>query len=150
MTPGERLYAIAEQGLCIGCGICQSIAGTDTIDVVKTTTGYQRPVVIGDLTDTVVDTIYDVCPGTRVDGLPAGLVDEQTNIDLVWGPWRRIVRAWAADPEVRFEGSTGGVLTALGQYLPESFEHPGISAGHAAESFARQVAVRVHLDAEGQ
>ena len=35
----------------------------------------------------------------------------------MWGPWRRIVRAWAADPDVRFEGSTGGVLTALGQYL---------------------------------
>ena len=106
--------------MCIGCGICQSIAGTNVIEVAKTTTGYQRPVVIGDLTDDVVDTIYDVCPGTRVDGLPAHLVDEQTNIDLVWGPWRRIVRAWAADPEVRFEGSTGGVLTALGQYLLDS------------------------------
>jgi coenzyme F420 hydrogenase subunit beta len=31
-----------------------------------------------------------------------------------------MVRAWAGDPEVRFEGSTGGVLTALGVYLLES------------------------------
>jgi len=30
------------------------------------------------------------------------------------------VRGWAGDPEVRFEGSTGGVLTALGAYLLES------------------------------
>jgi coenzyme F420 hydrogenase subunit beta len=31
--------------------------------------------------------------------------------------WSNPIRAWAGDPEIRFEGSTGGVLTALGQYL---------------------------------
>ncbi|MCP4471358.1 MAG: hypothetical protein GY815_11850, partial [Gammaproteobacteria bacterium] len=54
---------------------------------------------------------------TRVEGLPARLVEPDTRQDNVWGPWRRMVRAWAADPEVRFEGSTGGVLTALAAYL---------------------------------
>ena len=28
-TPAERLYAIVEQGLCIGCGLCQTVAGKD-------------------------------------------------------------------------------------------------------------------------
>ena len=116
-NPEDRLYAIAEQGMCIGCGLCQSVAGSDVIAVAKTTVGTERPVVVGDLQHDVVDTIYDVCPGIRVDGLPVRLVDRGTRIDNVWGPWRRIVRAWATDPLVRFEGSTGGVLTALGQYL---------------------------------
>ncbi len=116
-SPIERLYAIVEQGLCIGCGLCQSVAGPDSVRVVKTTSGYEQPVVVGPLDHATVDTIYDVCPGTRVDGLPEGLVAADTKVDNVWGPWRRIVRAWAGDPTVRHEGSTGGVLTALAQYL---------------------------------
>jgi coenzyme F420 hydrogenase subunit beta len=116
-TPTERLYAIVEQGLCIGCGLCQSIAGPDSIKVVKTSSGYEHPVVVGNLDNATVDDIYDACPGTRIDGLPPGLIDETTRIDNVWGPWRRMVRAWASDTEVRYEGSTGGVLSALASYL---------------------------------
>ena len=120
MTPVERLYAIVEQGLCIGCGLCQSVAGSASVQVVKTTSGFLEPVVVGDLDDRTVDTIHDVCPGTRVDGLPAALVHPDTFLDPVWGPWRRIVRAWAGEPAVRHEGSTGGVLTALGRHLISS------------------------------
>ena len=119
-TPGERLYAIVEQGLCIGCGLCQSIAGSDSIRVSKTVTGYLQPVVTGELDHATVDRIYAACPGTRVEGLPERLLEADTKQDNVWGPWRRMVRGWAGDPEVRFEGSTGGVLTALGVYLLES------------------------------
>ena len=116
-TPAERLNAIVEQGLCIGCGLCQSVAGKNRIRVTKTLNGYLTPVVEGELDHETVDRIYAVCPGTRVEGLPEKLVEPDTHHDNVWGPWRRIVRAWAADPELRFEGSTGGVLTALAAYL---------------------------------
>jgi len=116
-TPAERLYAIVEQGLCIGCGLCQSVAGKERVRVTRTLNGYLTPVVEGDLDHETVDRIYAVCPGTRVEGLPERLVEADTRRDNVWGPWRRIVRAWATDPKVRFEGSTGGVLTALAAYL---------------------------------
>ena len=120
LTPTERLYAIVEQGLCIGCGLCQSIAGPDSIQVVKTSTGYLHPIVVGVLDNETVDDIYDICPGPRVDGLPSDLIDEATKVDIVWGPMQRIVRAWAGDPNLRFEGSTGGVLSALASYLLSS------------------------------
>ena len=116
-TPSERLYAIVEQALCIGCGLCQSVAGPDKVRMLKVENGNERPVVVGDLDHETVDVIYDVCPGTRVEGLPARLIDAETRLDNVWGPWRRMVHAWASDPEIRFEGSTGGVLTALADYL---------------------------------
>jgi len=116
-TPTERLNAIVEQGLCIGCGLCQSVAGKNRVRVTRTSNGYLTPVVEGELDHATVDRIYAVCPGTRVEGLPTGLVESDTHHDNVWGPWRRTVRAWAADPEVRFEGSTGGALTALAAYL---------------------------------
>ncbi len=119
-TPTERLYAIVEQGLCIGCGLCQSTAGKNKVQVVKTSRGYQQPVVVGELDHVTVDKIYDTCPGTRIEGLPDRLLEADTRVDNVWGPWRRITRGWAADAEVRYEGSTGGVLTALGIYLLES------------------------------
>ena len=124
-TPSERLYAIVEQGLCIGCGLCQSVAGKsvagkDRVRVCKTLNGFLAPVVEGDLDHEMVDRIYAVCPGTRVEGLPERLLETDTRQDNVWGPWRRMVRAWAGDPEVRFEGSTGGVMTALAAYLLKS------------------------------
>ena len=112
-----RLNAIVEQGLCIGCGLCQAVAGADRVKVKKTSNGYLQPVALVELDDATVDRIYEVCPGTHVAGLPPDLVKSDTRLDNVWGPWRRMLRAWAGDPEIRFEGSTGGVLTALGIYL---------------------------------
>ncbi len=120
LSPEQRLSAIAEQGLCAGCGLCQAVAGPDRVKVTKTTTGYERPVVTGELDHETVDRIYDTCPGTRVDGLPARLIDSETKMDNVWGAWRRIVHGWAGDPQVRFEGATGGVLSALAGYLLDS------------------------------
>lgn len=119
MTPEQRMNAISEQGLCAGCGLCQSIAGPDRIRVTKTENGYERPVIVADLDMELVDRIFDVCPGTRVEGLPDREITVETRQDNVWGPWQRIARAWAGQPETRFEGSTAGVLTALAQFLLE-------------------------------
>ena len=73
-TPAERLYAIVEQGLCIGCGLCQSVAGKDSqgkrrVSVVKTSNGYLTPVIESELDHQTVDRIYATCPGTRVSTL---------------------------------------------------------------------------------
>ena len=40
--------------------------------------------------------------------------------DLVWGPYHSLTLGWASEPEVRFEGSTGGALSALARYLLKS------------------------------
>ena len=116
-SPTERMNAISEQGLCAGCGLCQSVAGPDKIQFTKVANGYERPVVVGKLDDALVERIYAVCPGTRIEGLPESEVEADTKIDNVWGPWRRMVHAWADDAETRFEGSTAGVLTALAKFL---------------------------------
>lgn len=120
VTPAERLSRIVEDGMCIGCGLCQSIAGPDRVRVTKVKSGHERPVVVGPLDHETVDRIYDACPGTRLEGLPERLVDRETRHDLVWGPHRRMVLAHATDPEVRHLGATGGVLTALALHLVES------------------------------
>ena len=53
------------------------------------------------------------CPG--VVARPRQLLDVEA--DPVWGKHGTMRLGWAADPTVRFEAATGGVLTALGMYL---------------------------------
>lgn len=120
MTPTARFLRIVEDGLCIGCGLCQSLGGTARIRVEKSEYGELRPTVQGALSDRLVDAIYATCPGVRVEGLPPDAQSQAARIDPVWGPMHRVCLGWAADPTVRHEGSTAGVLTALGQYLLQS------------------------------
>lgn len=120
LSPEERLYQIVEHGMCIGCGICQSVAGRDLVEMQVVENGTERPVIKGNLNHEIVDKIMNVCPGTRVEGLPASEIDTDSRNDPVWGVWREITLAYAAEPEVRHMGSTGGLMTALGLFLLES------------------------------
>ena len=117
----ERLYRIVQESLCVGCGLCASIAGHDVIQMRTTSNNYERPhVVSDDLTHELVDEIYDTCPGLRQDSLPRWLIDEDTIVDPIWGPYKYMVSAHASNEEVRIKAATGGVLTALAMYLVES------------------------------
>ncbi len=118
-SPKDRLYRIVEEAMCIGCGLCQAVAGRDKIEVRKSASGYLHPIAVGGLDHATVDRIYATCPSARLEGLPATLADGAQE-DLVWGPYRRMVLGWAGDPAVRHRGATGGVLTALAQYLIRS------------------------------
>ena len=122
LSPEQRLYQIVEHGMCIGCGICQSLAGPNVITMKPVRNGSERPVIVGDLDNSTMDKIIDICPGTRIEGLPESMVDESSRYDEVWGIWRSIALAWAENSNARYIGSTGGLLTALGLYLIESGE----------------------------
>jgi len=115
--PNKRFDKILEDDLCIGCAICAALAGSD-ITMQKDGQGELRPVAHNPLSAKLVDEIYDICPGTWVEGLPVELSRECVKNDTVWGPYMDMVLAFAGDPNVRFEGATAGGLTAaLGQYL---------------------------------
>ena len=111
LTLGE----IVEGGLCIGCGLCQSLAGADKIEIVLTPEGRERPVARQPLDEPTLERINAVCPGTRVAG--AESANPRAMHDVVWGPAQHLAVGYAGDPEVRYRASTGGILTALGQFL---------------------------------
>ena len=117
LTPKQRVERIVENALCIGCGLCQAVAGRDKIQVRKGKTGYLVPIVSDDLDAATADLIDDVCPGVHAVGLPSNLIATDSKHDNVWGPWTRMVRAWAGDEQQRHIGATAGVLTALASYL---------------------------------
>ena len=116
----RRLDDIVEGGLCIGCGLCQGLAGPGTVAMAMTAEGRERPVVAGTLDGATAELIFAVCPGIGVEGLPEALHGPDTVVDPMWGPYLRIARGFAGDPEVRFIGATGGVLSALAIHLLES------------------------------
>ena len=95
----DKMNAISEQGLCTGCGICQSLAGKENIKLAKTSNGFERPVIVGKLSEELVNKIYDVCPGISINGMPQDRISKYSKFDKVWGPWLRLVRAWASDNE---------------------------------------------------
>lgn len=105
------LREIVESGLCIGCGLCAAIA--DDVEMRMTSTGVERPT-----DDRVADhqlaLINRVCPGLIVEA------DHHSDTDPMWGPHLTIAKGHASDPAVRHLAATGGVLTALSQYLIDS------------------------------
>ncbi len=120
LTPKQRLDQIVEHGMCIGCGLCQSIAGEGQVTVQLVDNGFERPIANEQLNEDMVNAIVATCPATVVEGLPKHLVCEQTQHDLIWGAWREIYYAYSSEPSVRHLASTGGLLTGLALYLLES------------------------------
>src|SRR5215831_10514714 len=114
------LTEIVENGLCIGCGLCRSIAGPDQVELVMTPEGRERPIARRELSEQVLAQINAVCPGTRIGGPDSAGQSDDAGSDIVWGSAARLSIGYASDPVVRFRGSTGGVLTALGQFLLSS------------------------------
>ena len=112
--------ALVEGGLCIGCGLCESVAGSRCIEVVMTDSGRERPIVLEAPDSATLRTINAVCPGVRVRGADQRRLAAGVTHDEVWGPIARVVMCHASDPRVRHEGSSGGVLSALAQFLLDS------------------------------
>jgi coenzyme F420 hydrogenase subunit beta len=121
-APAEpiSLTDIVENGLCIGCGLCRSIAEPGQIEMVMTPEGRERPVADQTLDESTLRRINAVCPGTRIDGPDPAQASSLAMNDAVWGSVESLTIGHASDPEVRFQGSSGGVLTALGQFLLDS------------------------------
>ncbi|HEX3849181.1 MAG TPA: Coenzyme F420 hydrogenase/dehydrogenase, beta subunit C-terminal domain [Steroidobacteraceae bacterium] len=111
------LKQIVEGGLCIGCGLCRSLAGRDSLDWVMTPEGRERPIERRPLEAATLERINQVCPGTHVPGTGAQDRSERAGRDTVWGSAEHLAIAVARDPDVRHRGSSAGVLSALGEYL---------------------------------
>ncbi len=118
------LQEMVAQGLCIGCGLCKSLAGPGNIAMVMNAEGGERPVVTGSVDEPALRLINAVCPGIHVEGYvherstEAAL--EGPELHPIWGPTRFMGTGHASDPDVRFHASSGGALSALGLYLLSS------------------------------
>lgn len=108
MTNGSPTVDRVMRGqLCTGCGLCASLAG-DAIEMTMVAPGYSRPRQHGPVSETAEKAIAASCPGAVVAAW-----DTSARVHPYWGPYRRVLTGHAADPVVRYEGSSGGALSAL-------------------------------------
>jgi len=111
---------IVQAGLCIGCGLCQSVIGQNRLALVLTPEGRERPVPADELSAEEGEIINAICPGLRVEGSRQDELEPGTPIDTIWGPAAALAVGYAGNHDIRHRCSSGGILTALGQYLLSS------------------------------
>jgi coenzyme F420 hydrogenase subunit beta len=116
------LESIVEGGLCMGCGLCQSLAGTDRVRLQMKGEHGERPVLRGKLDAVTLAAIDQACPGVHCEGIDPTSATPEVEIDPLWGPTVWMATGHAADPAVRFHASSGGALSALGRFLLDSGE----------------------------
>jgi coenzyme F420 hydrogenase subunit beta len=138
----ESLRSIVEQGLCMGCGLCQSVAGDERVRMRMRGECGERPTVIEALDESTLATIDMVCPGIHCEGVGAEPSAPEIQIDPLWGPTVWMATGHATDEQVRFHASSGGALSALGKYLLDSGEvefilHVAASHSEPARSVAQ-------------
>lgn len=111
------LQTIVRNGLCIGCGLCESLAGSERVDMRISSHGQMRPHVKRALDDSTMDKVRAVCPGIQLTGPAESQVEDLGTMHPVWGPIRTMSRGWSTDEALRFASAAGGAMTALGCYL---------------------------------
>jgi coenzyme F420 hydrogenase subunit beta len=113
------LQSIVDGGLCVGCGLCQSIAGADRVRLEMNGEIGERPAVSAALDESTLATINEVCPGVHCAGV-ADASDPQVELDTLWGPTVWMATGHASDEALRFHASSGGALSAVGQFMLDS------------------------------
>lgn len=115
--------SIAADGLCSGCGACQVIAPAK-VTMKLDGQGYLRPETSAPLDAAELARMREVCPGV---GLSQS-ADSTAAVpyDPVWGPIKGLWAGHAVDEQTRYEGSSGGVLSAVMIHLLESGQVQGV------------------------
>ena len=116
----NSLDDIVEGGLCAGCGLCESLAGRDVVEMALSRDGRIRPRTKTALDPAVFDDIMRVCPGVTITGPAPDQAGADGAMHSIWGPIASLHRGWASDEKTRFHAAAGGALTALGAYLINS------------------------------
>ena len=108
------LARIARGNLCAGCGGCAGLF-PDKITMDMAPPGFLRPRQIASLTAEEDARIARICPGIGQRVAAEGRADH-----VLWGPYVEMLTGWAADPDLRFAGASGGALSALAVHLLDS------------------------------
>lgn len=116
MAVARNLEQVVTHGLCSGCGACESVLGSSTVRMGLSPEGFMRPAFVDRPAAASDEKAMAVCTGRSMPPAPTGSRD----IHRMFGQILHLAKGHSADPDMRFRGATGGVLTALATYLVES------------------------------
>lgn len=144
-TVDRHIRRVIERGSCSGCGLCPNL--DSNWEMRHTKEGYVRPHYRGggETQPHAARDFRNACPGVVVRAVhPKGAKRHPT-----MGSYFSVWDAAAVDSEVRFQGSSGGVLTALHVWLVESGRAARVTAAAAdAGNRRRTVPVTIKTRAE--
>lgn len=112
---------IVKWRLCLGCGACEYVCPEKKIELIDFTDQGIRPVISNGDCSGCSDCVT-VCPGVGIahDPLMAATEGLISMLTEGWGPVLEIWEGHATDKAIRFEGSSGGLATALALYCIET------------------------------
>lgn len=141
MTGIRSVHDVARRQLCTGCGVCAYLA-PDEVRMADVLDHGRRPLPLlpiapgggaGSGTGSATgsgcgaEAAVRACPGVELahddDGPAPGEIAE---LRAVWGPVRAMWEGYAADPGIRYAGSSGGVTTALAAFCVEQQGASGV------------------------
>lgn len=134
-----RIARVIARDACSGCGACTLL--DDGLRMRLNAQGYLRPVRESPPSTPGADTrvFSQVCPGVRV----AAPKPAAAQVHPLLGPCVQAWQAWASDPEIRRQGSSGGALTALASWLVETGQAFAVTGAGAAADPRRTVPVTI-------
>jgi coenzyme F420 hydrogenase subunit beta len=92
------------------------MARSGSVKMVMTDEGFLRPSVAPDIDPAEHARLLEICPGLRLGPPPA----RAPYLDAHWGRYHRLTKAHATDPLLRHRGSSGGVISAIANFLLET------------------------------
>ncbi len=121
----KNISDVAAWQLCCGCGACAYIA-PDQIEMIDALDYGRRPRVRVGMDIAATQDAMSVCPGIELTRIskPSGQLGDGSFYS-VWGPVSGVWEGHAADSQIRFEGSSGGLATALAWYAMEKLGMAG-------------------------
>ncbi|MHC8608822.1 Coenzyme F420 hydrogenase/dehydrogenase, beta subunit C-terminal domain [Paenarthrobacter ureafaciens] len=138
----KTVEGVTESGRCSGCGACALISPSIALNLSKD--GFVRPVLALPVSDKedrqLVREFKRICPGIGLDARQLSAPNTHPLFGKYFGVWT----GFASDNQVRYTGSSGGVLTALSLWLLESGRASQVlGVGAMNGTPARSVPVRI-------
>ena len=118
-TTWKDVTDVAQWRMCLGCGACVYACTEKKVQLVDLVDQGLRPVLTGQDCGSCSDCV-DACPGVGISH--EDRQDADGLIDSLAGSWGPVLEVWeghAADPALRFGGSSGGLASALALYCIE-------------------------------
>lgn len=114
----RKVDEVARWRLCAGCGACKYVCPQSNISLVDVECDGIRPFLGAGNCENCGQCIK-VCPGIGIEHpflqKNAHLIDVMQG----WGPIHELWEGYATDPDIRYQGSSGGLASALALYCIE-------------------------------
>jgi coenzyme F420 hydrogenase subunit beta len=110
---------VVDWRLCVGCGLCASICPENKIKLVDIINDGIRPIMADEGCGPYCECLR-ACPGYEIIHSPFAQNPKlSAEMQQGWGPALELWEGYSTDSEIRFNGSSAGLATALALYCLE-------------------------------